>query len=134
MIAMRPAQTRPGRLLWLDVALALLAALAYLLIAIKVLGVGDLQPAEDGGTIVYVAAACYLGGGLLILTCRRGLWLAGAGINVLVMLVFFLAYQDRPAVLLSPGGLVTKAAQVLLEVGLLALIITDWRRARRSTA
>jgi hypothetical protein len=42
-----------------------------------------------------------------------------------------MAYQGRPAVLFSPGGVATKAAQLLLEAGLLCLIVNDWRRSRR---
>ena len=56
----------------------------------------------------------------------------GAVINALVILFFFSMYQERPAVLLSPGGIVSKAAQILLEVGLIYLIVTDWLRSRRN--
>lgn len=124
--------TKPNHIreIWLAVALAVIAALAYLLIAAGLLGVGDLKVAQDGGTIVYVAAGCYLLGGLLILVYRRWLWMVGAVINLLVMLFFFQMYQDRPAVLFSPGGLISKAAQLLLEIFLLYLIVVDWRRAR----
>jgi hypothetical protein len=119
------------RMLWLAVALALITALTYMLMAWNVLGVGDLQPGEEGGVIVYVAAASYLIGGLLILVRRRWLWITGAVINALIMLFFFMMYQDRPAVLLSPGGLASKAAQLSLEAVLIYLIVTDWWRARR---
>jgi hypothetical protein len=119
------------RMLWLAVALALITALTYMLMAWNVLGVGDLQPGEEGGVIVYVAAASYLIGGLLILVRRRWLWITGAVINALIMLFFFMMYQDRPAVLLSPGGLASKAAQLSLESVLIYLIVTDWWRARR---
>ncbi len=131
MIAVRSENVTPIRVLWLAVALALVTSLAYLLMAWDVLGVGDLQPDEEGGVIVYVAAACYLIGGLLILVRRRWLWIAGAVINALVMLFFFMMYQDRPAVLLSPGGLASKAAQLALEAVLIYLIVTEWWRARR---
>jgi hypothetical protein len=53
-----------------------------------------------------------------------------AVINALVILFFVMAYQHRPAVMFSPGGLTTKAAQLLLEVTLLYLIMTDWWRQR----
>lgn len=126
----RPADRVP--VLWLDVALAGLAALAYALIGVGILGVGDLATAEAPAAIVYAAAGCYLAGGLLILARRRWLWIVGAVINALVILVFLLAYQDRPAVLLSPGGLATKLPQLLLEIGLLSLIVADWRGKRHS--
>src|SRR5690348_7607918 len=107
--------TNRVRVMWLAVALALIAALSYMMIQLGLLGVGDLQPTEGPPTIVYVAAGSYLLGGLLILARRRWLWIVGAVINALVILFFVMAYQHRPAVMFSPGGLVTKAAQLLLE-------------------
>lgn len=121
------------RLVWLAVALALVAALAYLLIVWKILGVGDLQMAADGDAIVYVAAGGYLLGGLLILVRRRWLWIMGAVINALVMLFFFRLYQDYPSVMFSPGGIITKVPQLLLEATLIYLIVTDWLNARRAS-
>jgi hypothetical protein len=108
--------------IWLAVALALLAALSYIMIQLGILGVGDLQPTAEPAAIVYVANGSYLLGGLLILVHRRWLWIVGALINTLVILFFVMFY---------PGGLATKAAQLLLEVSLLYLIITDWRHERR---
>lgn len=105
------------------VGLALLAALAYVLIALHVLGIGDFTAAEGPAGIVFVCAGCYLLGGLLILLRKRWLWMVGAGINALVVLAFFMAYQSRPAVMFSPGGLATKIAQILLEVALVVLIV-----------
>jgi len=62
-------QTTPSqqdRIAWMAVALATLAAVIYVLIALGVVPVGDLQLAAEGGVIIYVAAGCYLLGGLLI--------------------------------------------------------------------
>ncbi len=120
-------QTQRMRVVWLAVSLALLAALGYLLIQFGMLGVGDLQPAEGPSGVVYVAAGGYLLGALLILARRRWLWSVGAIINALVILFFVLAYLHRPTVMFSPGGLVTKAAQLLLEAVLLYLIVTAGR-------
>lgn len=119
--------TTRSAVMWSDVALALAAAAAYLLISSSILGVGDLQTAEAPAAVTYVCAASYGVGGLLILLRWRWLWVAGAVVNAIVMLVFFSAYANRPAVMFSPGGLVTKAAQLLLEVGLLYLILTRGR-------
>lgn len=124
MIATHATPATRERVMWADVGLAGVAALAYLLIGAQVLAVGDLQQADAPPAIIYIAAGCYLLGGLLILLQRRGLWIAGAAINALVMLFFFSAYLTRPAVLFSPGGLLTKAAQLLLEAGLIYLILT----------
>ena len=128
--------TKPNqsRMMWLAVALALITALAYVLIALGILGVGDLQVAKDGGAIVYVAAGCYLLGGLLILLRKRWLWILGILIYSLVVLFFFNLYKDRPAVLFSPGGLISKIPQLLLELTLIYLIIADWSRSRRLSA
>jgi hypothetical protein len=81
-----------------------------------------------------VAAGCYLLGGLLVLARRRWLWITGAIINALVIVFFVLAYLHRPAVMFSPGGVATKAAQLLLEVGLIALIAGSWGGPRRRAA
>lgn len=119
------------RVTWLAMALALIAALSYMMIQLGLLGVGDLQLTEGPPAIVYMAAGSYLFGGLLILVRRRWLWIIGAVMNALVILFFVMAYQHRPAVMFSPGGLATKAAQLLLEVSLLYLIMAGWHHSRR---
>lgn len=125
--------TKPNhvRVMRLAVVLALVAALAYVMIALDILGVGDLQMAADGDVIIYVAAGCYLLGGLLILLRRRWLWIIGVLINALVILFFFNMYQDRPAVMFSPGGINTKVPQLLLEATLVYLTVTDWMQSHR---
>lgn len=133
MIAIEQRQTNPVRTMWLAVALAVLAATTYVLIGLDMLDVGDWQSAERPSAIIYVAAGSYLLGGLLILLRRRWLWSVGAVINALVILFFVLVYQDRPAVLFLSGGIASKAAQLLLEVILIYLIISDWRRSHRLT-
>lgn len=120
--------SRPTRALWIAVALALVAAISYVLMALNILGVGDLQMDEKPAAIIYVAAACYLLGGLLILLRNRWLLLFGAFINAMVVLFFVNLYQDRPAVMFSPGGLVSKIAQILLEGALLYIIAIHWRK------
>lgn len=124
-------QNNRVRVLWLSVALALVAALSYLMIQMGVLGVGDLKPSEQPSAIVYMAAGCYVLGGLLILLRRRWLWNVGAVINALVILFFAMAYIHRPSVMFSTGGLVTKITQLLLEVCLLVLIVAGWHHSRR---
>ncbi len=115
---------------WLAVALALATAAAYALTGLGVLGIGDIAAEEAPAGIPYVAAACYGVGGLLILLRWRWLWIVGAVINGLVMLFYFSGYSNRPSVLISPGGLITKVAEILLELCLLYLIAT-YRRAPR---
>jgi hypothetical protein len=127
MTAHEQEDRRRMGVMWLAVGLSLLAAISYLLIERQLLPVGDLRAADRPAAIVLVAAACYALGGLSILVRRAWLWAVGAGINLLVILFFALAYLARPAVLFSPGGLATKGAQILLEVCLLALIVMSWQ-------
>ncbi len=119
------------QLIWLVMGAAVLTAVVYLLLGWDILGAGDLTAEEGPPGIIYVAAGSYLVGGLLILLRRRWLWIMGAVINALVLLFFFTLYAERPSVLLSPGGLFSKAAQILLEVGLIYLIVSDWLRRRK---
>ncbi len=120
------------RVLWLSVGPALFTALAYVLINVSVLAIGDVPHEEGSTTIAYIAAGCYLLGGLLILLRRRWLWIFGVVMNTLVLLLFFQMYQNRPMVVFSPGGLATKIPQLLLEVSLIALIVIDWRHAHQA--
>ena len=108
--------------------LALLAALIYFLMGAGVLQPGDLQADDAPAGIAYFAGACYVVGGLLILARKRWLWVIGAVINALVIVMFIAAYTARPAVLFSVPGLATKAAQILLEIGLIYLIVTHKRK------
>jgi hypothetical protein len=122
------SNTNQRRALWIAVGLAVFTALAYVLIARNILGVGDLQMDEKPAGIIYFAAGCYLVGGLLILLRNRWLLLFGAFINAMVVLFFFNLYQDRPAVVLSSGGLISKLAQILLELALIYVIVAIWRK------
>jgi hypothetical protein len=116
--------------MWAAVVLALAAAASYVLMGLHWLGVGNIAMDDGTAVIPYVAAGGYLLGGLLILLRRRWLWIVGAVINGLVLWFFFSMYSANSSVLLSAGGLASKAAQVLLEIALLWLIVADWRHAR----
>jgi hypothetical protein len=117
-------------MLWSAVALAMLAALSYVLMQLNILGVGDLSIGEKPAGIIYIAAGCYFLGGLLILLRNRWLLLFGAFINAMVILFFFNSYQNRPSVMLSPGGLVSKIAQILLEFALLYVLAVHWKKSK----
>lgn len=107
----------------LTISLAFLAAFIYILLAAGVMKIETLTPEEAPAGIIWAAAAGYLLGGGLILRNKRWLWITGAVINALVMMMFFSAYADRPEVLFSGGGLITKTAQLILEAGLIYLIL-----------
>ena len=128
MNAIQPTNQNHTRGMWVAVSLAFIIALAYVLMALNVLGVGDLQMDEKPAAIIYVAAGCYLLGGLLIFLRNRWLLLFGTFINAMVILFFFNLYQERPTVMFSPGGLVSKIAQILLEAALIYFIVTNWRK------
>ena len=133
MVAIERRASARVWVMWISVALALLVAISYVLIGFNVLAVGDLQAGERPAAIIYVAAASYVVGGLLILARRRWLWITGAAINALVIFFFIQMYLERTSVLFSPGGIVSKAAQLLLEVSLLYLIFAGWRWGRNRT-
>ena len=129
MNTIQKSTTNQVRIMWLAVTLAMTTAIAYILMAFNFLGVGDLQTGDKPAGIIYIAAGCYFLGGLLILLRKRGLLIFGASINALVILFFFNMYQNRPAVMLSPGGLVSKIAQILLEVALLYILAVTWKKS-----
>ncbi len=127
MNTVQRSNSNPPRVMWLAVALAIFTALAYLLMVWNILDVGGLQMDEKPAGIIYFAAGCYLIGGLLILLRKRWLLLIGAFINAMVLLFFFNLYQDRPAVIFSPGGLISKILQIALEITLLYVIVLVWK-------
>lgn len=103
--------------------LALISALAYVLLIVGVFKVGDMMPDEGVPAYFYIVPAGYVIGGLLILLKRRWLWIIGAILNAIPIIVFYAAYAGRPDIMLSAAGLITKISQVLLEIGLIYLII-----------
>lgn len=67
--------------MWLAVGLALATALSDVLMGLDILSVDDLPREEAPSAISYVAAGCYLLGGLLILLRRRWLWSPGGSLS-----------------------------------------------------
>lgn len=108
--------------------LASIAAAVYVLVGTNVVSIPKLGAEEAPVAIWYIAAGGYLAGGLLVLWGRRWLWMVGLAANTLVISIFFLAYHQKPEMMLSTAGLATKIAQVLLEAGLIYLVA-----ARRSS-
>jgi hypothetical protein len=103
--------------------LALIAALGYFLLGAGLIEAGNLGIENAPPAIAWVAGACYIVGGLLILLKKRWLWIIGAVINVLVIVFFYTRYVSNPGVIVSAPGLITKIAQILLEAGLIYLIL-----------
>ncbi len=104
--------------------LALIAALAYALMGIGVIQPGDLV--ADGETMppfYYIIPVGYVVMGFLVLLKKRWLWIALAAINAFTILVFYGTYIGQPDVMFSAPGLITKIAQIIMEVGLIYLIV-----------
>jgi hypothetical protein len=112
-------------------ALALIAAVVYFLMGINVIPIPIVNGEKAQPSIVYVAAGCYLTGGFLILLRKRWLWIIGLIANSFVIAIFFLAYNQKPDIMFSLPGLVTKIAQILLEAGLIYLLVT-FKKEKRS--
>ncbi|MFA5065207.1 MAG: hypothetical protein WC566_07060 [Dehalococcoidia bacterium] len=108
--------------------LAFIAAVFYILLAAGIITVPTLESKDWQRTLIYVAAGCYMLGGLLILAKKRWLWIVGLVMNTLVMVFFFIMYRNNPAVIFSLPGLGTKIPQIILEVGLIYLIATYQRK------
>ena len=108
--------------------LALISALIYVLLGIGIMHAGDLTSDDGIPAFFYIIPGGYVIGGLLVLLKKRWLWITGAVINALPIVIFYAAYAARPDVLLSTPGLITKIAQVLLEIGLIYLIVIFKRK------
>lgn len=102
--------------------LAFIVAVFYILLAAGITTVPSLESKDWQRTLVYVAAGCYMLGGLLILAKKRWLWIFGLVMNTLVVAFFFMMYRSNIAVMLSLPGLATKIPQIILEAGLIYLI------------
>jgi hypothetical protein len=112
-----------NKIMLICVALAMTAALGYMLMGIGVIHPRDLIAEDAPPAIVWVMAGCYIVGGLLIFLKKRRLWITGTAINAFVVVMFMLMYAARPSVIFSAPGLITKIAQILLEIGLIYLIV-----------
>ena len=104
--------------------LAVVAVIAYILMGIGVIQPGNLDTEEGMPSFYYIIPAGYLVIGILCLLKRRGLWIILAVINAFTILVFYAMYAAQPDVMLSAPGLITKIAQILLEICLIYLIVT----------
>ncbi|RPJ63011.1 MAG: hypothetical protein EHM12_03320 [Dehalococcoidia bacterium] len=101
--------------------LAFTVAVFYVLLGAGIITAPSLESKEWQRTLIYVAAGCYVLGGLLVLARKRWLWIIGLVMNTLVLVFFFIMYRNNPAVMLSLPGLATKLPQVILEAGLIYL-------------
>lgn len=113
----------------LCVVMAIISAIVYILMANGIWLPGSLDEGEPLPVYFYVVPAGYIIGGLLILLRKRWILITGAVINAFTIFVFYTMYAGQPDVMLSPAGLITKVAQVILEIGLIYLIVTYKKKA-----
>ncbi len=109
--------------------LALAAGVFYVLMGVGVMTVPALSAEEAPPAIAYIAAGCYVVGGLFVLVRKRWLRALGLAANTLVIVIFFVMYNQKPDIMFSLPGLTTKIAEVLLEVGLLYLVFAAAKSA-----
>ena len=129
MRTVQHTSTNIDRMMWVGAALALAAGVVYALIGQKVLAIGNVQvPEGDGTTFFYLAALAYFIAASLMPVRNRWLWLAGGVMNSLVIVFYVQTNLNRPDLLLSPGGLISKAVEVGLELVLVYLIGFGWFR------
>jgi hypothetical protein len=106
-------------------ALALISALTYVLLILGILKAGEMMTPEGGVPAFFsIVPAGYVIGGFLIFLKKRWLWIIGAIINAIPIVVFYAAYAGRPDIMLSAAGLIAKTSQILLEISLIYLIVT----------
>ena len=104
---------------WVAAALALVAAVVYLVIASPAMPADYKAPPTP---VLVVAALAYLVGGGLILLGDRRLLILGAVLNPLVLVVYTVAAIKGHAAV-DGLSLTSKAAQIGLEVALLWLVL-----------
>jgi hypothetical protein len=107
---------------WGCIAMAVVAALAYILMGLGVLVPGNLDTSE-GGSMPYFIGVVYLIMGVLIISKWRWIKIASAAIVLVTIIGFYAMYTDQPDVMWSAPGLITKIAQVLMLAGLIYLIV-----------
>lgn len=127
MRTVQHTNTNIDRMMWVGAVLALAAGIVYTLIAQKVLAIGNVQVEEtDGASFFYMVAMAYFIAAALLPVRNRWLWLAGGVMNSLVILFYVQTNGNRPDLLWSPGGLISKAVEAGLEVVLVYLIGFGW--------
>ena len=118
--------------MWVCFAMALAAALVYLLMFLDVMHPGDLVTEEGLPAFFLIIPACYAIGGLLALVKKRWIWITGAIINAFTIIIFYTMYSAQPEIMFSAPGLISKIAQAILEAGLIYLAVTYKRQKTAS--
>jgi hypothetical protein len=118
------------KIVWVCLVLALAAALGYFLMGAGVIQAGDpqLTDAASGSDAPWgfdwITGGFYVIAGLAFLLKKRWITIALAVINIFPIAVFYFMWAGRPDVMWSAPGLITKIAQILLEMGLIYLLVS----------
>jgi hypothetical protein len=108
-------------IIWGTLAMALVAALAYILMGAGVLTPGNLDTGSGGG-IAYLIGAAYIAMAVCVILKWRMVRVIEAIFVLVTIVIFYTRYASQPDVMWSAPGLITKIAQVLMLAGLLYLI------------
>jgi hypothetical protein len=109
------------RVVWGCIAMALIAAITYVLMGVGVVHSGNLS-GDDMPSFFYIIPAAYVVMGVLILSRWRWIRVASAVVVAFTIVVFYARYAGQPDVMWSAPGLITKIAQVLMLAGLIYLL------------
>jgi hypothetical protein len=107
---------------WGCIAMALIAAIGYILMGVGVIHPGNLS-GDNMPSFFYIIPLAYIVMGVLILSRWRWIRIASAVVVALTILVFYTRYAGQPDVMWSAPGLITKIAQIIMLGGLIYLIV-----------
>jgi hypothetical protein len=107
---------------WGTFAMALAAALGYMLMNAGVIHPGNLQ-SDIELPMGYILGFVYLVMGVLLLSRWRWIRIAEIVVIFITIIGFYTMYTDQPDVMWSAPGLITKIAQLLMLAGLIYLLV-----------
>ncbi len=110
-------------LLWVCTVLAFIASIGYFLMGAGVIHAADLTQKDAPPPFAWIAGAFYLAAGLLLFVKKHWIPVALVIINVFPILIFYVMWRSRSDVMFSAPGLITKIAQIMLEIGLIFVLL-----------
>ena len=111
------------KLLWACSALAFAATVGYFLMGAGVIHAAGLTLKDAPPAFAWTAGVFYLAAGILLFLKKRWIPTALVIINIFPVLIFYVMWRGRSDVMLSAPGLITKIAQILLEIGLIFALV-----------
>ena len=114
--------------------LALIAAIGYFLMGAGVIHAADLTLKDAPPAFAWIAGVFYLAAGTVLFLNKRWVPVALVIINVFPVLIFYVMWRSRWDVMFSAPGLITKIAQILLEIGLIFVLVNKKSGTKTATA